>query len=215
MTSAVSSALRIAEVRRVSHARAADRVGGTTQFEFLVAEVPHPDRLVPGEGGGSLPGQQGLGSCDRPVGVPVAETGVDDAATRDDPEARVTARASERPGGDPVHAAHVAGEEGGDEVEPESGGEIRNPDELLEQRAVDPVRGGLEVFPGQEHPHRVEAAGGDPCKVGFDLCRLEARPPAHRGPRRPVVDADPEALCLRSRAQWSASCASRWSSTTR
>src|SRR6476646_6873581 len=34
VTSAVASALRIAEVRRASHARAADRVVGITQLEF-------------------------------------------------------------------------------------------------------------------------------------------------------------------------------------
>ena len=76
---------------------------------------------------------------------------------------------------------------------PAPAGESATADEPLEHHRVDRVRGGLEVLPRQEQPHRVEPARGDPGEVGRDLGRIEARPPGHRGARRPVVDAEPEA----------------------
>ena len=93
-------------------------------------------------------------------------------------------------------------------AEPEPAGEIRNRDEPLEHRSVDPVRRRLEVLPGEEHPHGVETAGGDPRKVGCNLGQIEVRPPAHRGARRPVVDADPERLPGRRSAQRTPLCRS-------
>ena len=205
VTSAVSSALRIAELRRTSHSRADGLLGGIDTVGVLVAEVPRPDRLVPREGGGSLCGKENLSIADRRIAVPVAQPSSHDGATGHDPEARISVRATERPGRDPVHSAHVAGEEGGDQRQPEPGGEVGDNDETPEHLAVYPVRGRLEVFPGEKHPHGVETAGGDPRKVGFDLRRVEARPPAHRGGRRPVVDADPEELAPGFRAQRTAS----------
>ena len=194
VTSAVSSAARIAEARRASHARAAARVGGTTQLEFSLPRshaqtASCPARAAAASAASRTWASPTAGSVYQ-LRSPVSTT----AAARDDPEASVSVRASERPRRDPVHAAHVTGEKRGDQREPEPAGEIGDHDEPIEHRAIDPARGRLEVFPGEEHPHRVETAGGDPRKVGCNLGRIESRPPAHRGTRRPVVDADPERL---------------------
>ena len=112
----------------------------------------------------------------------------------------------------------MAGEEGGDQCQPEPGGEISDHEEPPEHLAVDPAWYRLEVFPGEKHPHGVETAGGEPGKVGFHLRRIEVRPPAHGGGRWPVVDTDPEELPAESPAQRTTSMpisVSRWSSTTR
>jgi hypothetical protein len=128
--------------------------------------------------GGGLRAEESLGVFDRPVGVPVAKPAVGDLAARNDPEAIITGRAAERPGRDPVHTAHVTGEEGGDERE--LTGEIGDRDKMFQHLPVDGLRGRLEAVPGQEHPHRVETGRGDPLEVSGNLSPVELRPPAVR-----------------------------------
>ena len=62
------------------------------------------------KGSGRLRCEERLRFADDGIGVPVPETGVRDEAARNDAKAIVAVRPSERPGGNPVHAAHVTGE---------------------------------------------------------------------------------------------------------
>src|ERR1043166_3666305 len=101
VTSAAASAPRIAEVIRASHLPAESRLGGITQLE-----VSLPRSLA-----GRRRGEEGLGVRDERICVPVAESRPDDSAARDDAKASVPLRPAERPGWEPVDAAHVSGEQ--------------------------------------------------------------------------------------------------------
>ena len=184
----------------------------------LVAEVPCPEGVVAGQGGRHFPGQQRLGAGDDWVGVPVAQADRGDLATGHHPKAAVAVRSPERPRGNPVHSAHVPGEEGGHDRQTRPAGEIRHRDEPVEHVAVHFVRDGLETLPGQEQPDRIETARGDTREVGEDLLFVEVCPPPHRRARRPVVDADPETpAAIRPRDQRAAlslAARLRWMSTT-
>jgi hypothetical protein len=152
------------------------------------------------------------------VAVPVAKAALGNRAVRNDAEAIITRRAAERPGRNPVHPARVPREQGRDQRESELSGDIGDRDQPSQHLAVDRLRRRLEVFPGQEHAHRVETGRGDPLEVGRDLASIELRPPAHHGTRRPAIDADAEPLCARSQAQRRSSpvaCTARCASITR
>ena len=96
-----------------------------------------------------------------------------DAAVGHNAKAIVAIGPAERPRRNPVHSAHVTGEEGGNDREARSGGQIRHGDQPIQHAPIHLVRGRLEVRPGQEEPDRVETARGDPCEVVGDLRAIE------------------------------------------
>ena len=167
----------------------------------LVPEVPHPNSVVAGQRSSRLARQQGLRPGDTRVRVPVPQPASVDPAVAHHTKAIVAVGPAERPCRNPVHAAHVTGEEGGNERDARAGGQIRHGDQTIQHPPIHLVRGRLEVRPGKEDPDRVETARGDPREICGDLRAIEVRPPPHRRSSRPVVDAEPKTISRRERVR--------------
>ena len=167
-------------------------IGRDRAVGVLVTQVPGPQRRVAGERRRRLTRQPRLGARDVGVRVPIAHAVGHYASAGHHAEPGVPFRAAERPSRDPVHATHMPGEQGGHDRQSGVFGRVGHRHQALEHRAVHAIGRRLERFPEQEAPHGVEAAAGDPREVLVHLRANELGPPPHRGPHRPVVDAQPE-----------------------
>src|SRR5438552_11480639 len=93
------------------------------------------------------PSQMRLRIDDVPVAVPVAQHPCCSrlSTSGDHSEPSVSVDSTGGPCGDPVHAAHVTGEEGHDKGDPRFGGSLGSVDDARENGAIDRSRGRLEV----------------------------------------------------------------------
>src|SRR5205823_12639794 len=93
---------------------------------ILVAEVPAPEGGMSGQSACALAGKRDLRTGDVFVRVPIADAAIDDPLAGDDPEAGPFPRTSEGPLGNEVRAAHVPGEERGDDLELRARRDVRD-----------------------------------------------------------------------------------------
>ena len=193
VTAASGSAARIAPVVRREPSSRVLPIGRDRAVGVLVAQVPRPQRRVAGERRRRLARQPRLGAHDVGVRVPVAHAVGHHAPAGHHAEPGVPLRAAERPCRDPVHAAHVPGEQRGHERQSGVFGRVGHRHQALEHRGVHAIGRRLERLPEQEAPHGVEAAARR-------SARSPRRPPRDRTSDhhriavrdRPVVDAQPE-----------------------
>ena len=197
VTRAFGSAVRIAETICRSHSRADDRVGGITQFEFSFPRSHIQTASWPARAPAVSAANKACARAMSGSEYQFRNRASVDPAVGHHTKAIVAIRPAERPRRNPVHSAHVPGEEGGNERDAGPGGQIRHGDQPIQHAPIHLARGRLEVRPGQEEPDRVETARGNPCEIGGDLRAIEVRPPPHRRSSRPVVDAEPETLARR------------------
>ena len=168
----------------------------------LVAEIPAPDAGVAGEGLGGGARQPLLCVDERRVAVPVAQAGLgrQGHSVADDSKTLVTRGSAHGPAGNPVDAAHVAGEERDEQVDAGLRCSVRGVDEVADDRPVDGGRRRLGVLPAHEDPDRVEAGAAGGREIVASDRRLVGSQPVHRLRGGPVVDAEHERLGL-DRAQ--------------
>ena len=185
VTRAFGSAVRIAETICRSHSRADDRVGGITQFEFSFPRSHIQTASWPARAPAVSVANRACARSDERIRVPVPQRASVDPAVGHHTKAIVAIGPAERPRRNPVHSAHVPGEEGGNERDAGSGGQIRHGDQPIQHAPIHLVRGRLEVRPGQEEPDRVETARGDPCEIGGDL-RCDRSPTTTPSPFEPA-----------------------------
>src|SRR5205823_3531583 len=114
------------------------------------------------------------------VRVPIADAAIDDPLAGDDPEAGPFPRTSEGPLGNEVRAAHVPGEERGDDLELRARRDVRDGAKMAERLVRDREGFRLKVLPEEEEAHDVRASAAYAREVARDLLGVEPSPPPHR-----------------------------------
>ena len=101
------------------------------------------------------------------------------------------------PGNVPVLAAHVAGEEGGDDAQADGVGQVAELPQPFQGDGIDAILLGLEVGPAQEEPDHLASRVRQGPQLAVHGVGIPPRPHRHALATRPVVDAQQETAAQR------------------